>query len=226
MSAAISVLLVDDHAVVRAGYRHLLARDPRIEVVGEAADAQSAYLAFCNLTPDVVVMDIALPGASGIEAMRRILARQPEARVLIFSMYEDTIFPTRALQAGARGYLTKSSGPDMLVDAVLAVARGEKYLSHDIAQALALRAHETQPEPAVVLSPREFEVLQMLARGETLAQIATLLNLSEKTVANYQSAVKQKLGASNNIQILQKAVRLGLLPSANGAAESPGESAK
>jgi two-component system invasion response regulator UvrY len=224
MSTAITVLLVDDHAVVRAGYRHLLARDPRIEVVGEAADAQSAYLAFCNLAPDVVVMDIALPGASGIEAMRRILARDPDARVLVFSMYEDTIFPTRALQAGARGYLTKSSGPDMLVDAVLAVARGEKYLSQDIAQAIALRAHDSHPEPAFVLSPREFEVLQMLARGETLAQIATLLNLSEKTVANYQSSVKQKLGASNNIQILQKAARLGLLPNANGA-QSTGESA-
>jgi DNA-binding NarL/FixJ family response regulator len=213
MSAAIKVLLVDDHAVVRAGYRHLLARDSRIEVVGEAADAQSAYLSFCSLAPDVVVMDIALPGASGIEAMRRILAREPEARVLIFSMYEDAIFPTRALQAGARGYLTKSSGPDMLVEAVLAVARGEKYLSHDVAQTLALRAQAAQPEPAVVLSPREFEVLQMLARGETLAQIATRLILSEKTVANYQSSIKQKLGASNNIQILQKAAGLGLLPS-------------
>ena len=214
---AIKVLLVDDHAVVRAGYRHLLARDPRIVVVGEAADAQSAYLAFSSLAPDVVVMDIALPGASGIEAMRRILAREPEARVLIFSMYEDAIFPTRALQAGARGYLTKSSGPDMLVDAVLAVARGEKYLSRDVAQAVALRAQAMQPEPADVLSPREFEVLHMLARGETLARIATRLNLSEKTVANYQSSIKQKLGASNNIQILQKAARLGLLPSGNGA---------
>jgi DNA-binding NarL/FixJ family response regulator len=214
---AIRVLLVDDHAVVRAGYRHLLARDARIEVVGEAADAQSAYLAFNDLKPDVVVMDIALPGASGIEAMRRMLAREPGARVLIFSMYEDAIFPARALQAGARGYLTKSSGPDMLVEAVLAVARGEKYLSRDIAQGLALRSQADQPEPSVDLSPREFEVLQMLARGETLAQIATRLNLSEKTVANYQSSIKQKLGASNNIQILQKAVRLGLLPGAVGA---------
>ena len=219
-SAAIKVLLVDDHAVVRAGYRHLLARDPRIEVVGEAADAQSAYLSFCSLAPDVVVMDIALPGASGIEAMRRILAREPDARVLIFSMYEDAIFPTRALQAGARGYLTKSSGPDMLVEAVLAVAHGEKYLSRDVAQAVALRSQATQPEPAVTLSAREFEVLHMLARGETLVQIAGTLNLSEKTVANYQSSIKQKLGASNNIQIVQKATRLGLLPGGNGAAGS------
>jgi DNA-binding NarL/FixJ family response regulator len=221
MSNAIKVLLVDDHAVVRAGYRHLLARDPRIEVVGEAADAQSAYLSFCNLAPDVVVMDIALPGASGIEAMRRILAREPEARVLMFSMYEDAIFPTRALQAGARGYLTKSSGPDMLVEAVLAIARGEKYLSHDVAQAVALRSQAAASEQAVDLSAREFEVLQMLARGETLVQIAGRLNLSEKTVANYQSSIKQKLGASNNIQIVQKATRLGLLPG-NGVKAADG----
>jgi DNA-binding NarL/FixJ family response regulator len=212
MSAgAIKVLLVDDHAVVRAGYRHLLARDPRIEVVGEAGDAQAAYLAFCSLAPDVVVMDIALPGASGIDALRRMLAREPGARVLMFSMYEDAIFPSRALQAGARGYLTKSSGPDMLVEAVLAIARGEKYLSHDVAQTLALRAQGPAGEATAILSAREFEVLQMLARGETLAQIAERLALSEKTVANYQSSIRQKLGASNNIQIVQKAVAMGLL---------------
>jgi DNA-binding NarL/FixJ family response regulator len=207
----IDVLLVDDHAVVRAGYRHLLARSPTIRVVGEAVDAQSAYLAFCSLAPDVVVMDIALPGASGIEAMRRMLAREPTACVLIFSMYEDAIFASRALDAGARGYLTKASGPDMLVEAVHAVARGERYLSHDIARTLALRAHAAQDGNAAALSAREFEVLQLLARGDTLAQIAAQLGLSEKTVANYQSSVKQKLGASNNIQLLQSAAKLGLL---------------
>jgi two-component system, NarL family, invasion response regulator UvrY len=216
--STIKVLLVDDHAVVRAGYRHLLARHPRIAVVGEAADAPSAYLAFCNLAPDVVVMDIALPGASGIEALRRILAREAGARVLVFSMYEDAIFPTRALQAGARGYLTKRSGPDMLVEAVLAVARGERYLGADVAQAVALQSRAQHAEPAGALSPREFEILQMLARGETLTQIAARLILSEKTIANYQSSLKQKLGASNNIQIVQKAARLGLLPDAGAAA--------
>ncbi len=210
---AIKVLLVDDHAVVRAGYRHLLARDARIEVVGEAGDAQAAYMAFCALAPDVVVMDIALPGASGIDALRRMLAREPEAKVLMFSMYEDAIFPSRALKAGACGYLTKSSGPDMLVEAVLAVARGEKYLSPDVAQTLALRS-QAEPASGAVLSAREFEVLQMLARGETLAQIADRLALSEKTVANYQSSIRQKLGASNNIQIVQKATAMGLLGAA------------
>lgn len=130
----IRVLLVDDHAVVRAGYRHLLAVDGRIEVVGEAADAQAAYAAFCALAPDVAVMDIALSGASGIEALRRIIAREPGARVLAFNLYEDAIFTSRALAAGASGYLTKSSGPETLAQAVLAVARGERYVSGDVAK--------------------------------------------------------------------------------------------
>ncbi len=208
---SIGVLLVDDHAVVRTGYCHLLARDPAIRVVGEASDAPSAYQAFCKLAPDVVVMDIALPGASGIEAMRRMLRRQPSARVLMFSMYEDAIFPARALEAGARGYLTKRSAPDVLVHAVHAVARGERYLSRDIAQTLALREQAAAAVSGGALSQREFEILQLLARGETLDRIGAQLALSEKTVANYQSSIRSKLGAANNIQLLQNATQLGLL---------------
>ncbi|HUL67477.1 MAG TPA: response regulator transcription factor [Burkholderiaceae bacterium] len=208
----IKMLLVDDHAVVRAGYRQLFNRHHRIEVIGEAGDAQAAYRAFCELAPDVVVMDIVLPGASGIEALRRILARDPEARVLIFSMHEDAIFPARSLQAGARGYVSKSSGLDVLVEAVLAIARGERYLSHDVAQALALRVQAPEPGKAVALSSRAFEVLRLLADGATVPDIAARLLLSEKTVANYQSILRQRFGASNNIQLSQKAALLGLLP--------------
>ena len=123
-SEPVTVLLVDDHAVVREGYRRLLERSSSIRVIGEAADAQSAYLAFTVQQPQVTVMDIALPGASGIEALRRIRARDAAAQVLMFSMYEDPVFALRALQAGARGYVTKASAPDVLVEAVLAVARG------------------------------------------------------------------------------------------------------
>ncbi len=139
MSDVVTVLLVDDHAVVREGYRRLLERSKSIRVVGEAGDAQSAYLAYLEHHPQVTVMDIALPGASGIEALRRIRARDAEARVLMFSMYEDPVFAARALQAGARGYVTKAAAPDVLVEAVLAVARGEPYLASRVAQELALR---------------------------------------------------------------------------------------
>jgi DNA-binding NarL/FixJ family response regulator len=220
--APIRVLLVDDHAVVRAGYRHLLARDCRIQVIGEAADAQTAYLAYYKLAPDVVVMDIALPGASGIEAVRRIVARDDRARVLMFSMYEDAIFAARALQAGARGYLTKRSGPDALVEAVLALARGERYFSREVAQALALRAEVTPREIGGDLSVREFEILQMLVGGTPLNEIASRLRLSEKTVANYQSTIKQKLGVSNAIQLVHKAWQLGLVSDRLAVGAQPG----
>jgi DNA-binding NarL/FixJ family response regulator len=135
----VTVLLVDDHAVVREGYKRLLERRGDIVVVGEAANAEDAHRLFTELSPQVVVMDIAMPGVSGVEAMRRMLTEQPDTRVLIFSMYEDAIFAHRALQAGACGYVTKASAPNVLVEAVHAVARGKKYISADVAQALALR---------------------------------------------------------------------------------------
>ena len=125
----VSVLLVDDHAVVREGYRRLLERHGDIAVIGEAGDAATAHSLFCSREPQIVVMDITLPGTSGIEAMRRMLLYRPEARVLIFSMHEDTIFAKRALQAGAFGYVTKASAPTVLVEAIHAVAAGKRYLS-------------------------------------------------------------------------------------------------
>lgn len=206
----ISVLLVDDHAVVREGYRRLLERDSDIAVIGEAGDAATAYTLFCSLGPQVVVMDVTLPGSSGIEATRRILAHERLARVLIFSMHEEAVFARQALQAGAHGYVTKASAPNVLVDAVRSVAAGRKYLSAEIAQTLALR--DLAADRAEALSAREFEVLQFLARGLSVREIADALALNAKTVANHQSAIRQKLGADTAIQLLQKAVELGLAP--------------
>jgi two-component system, NarL family, invasion response regulator UvrY len=195
----LSVLLVDDHAVVREGYRRLLERRGDIVVVGEAADAPAAYSLFCSLT---------LPGVSGIGVTRRMLAHQPRARVLIFSMHEDTIFASRALLAGAAGYVTKASAPSVLVEAVHAVASGRRYLSPDIAQRLALRTFEVTQVRG--LSEREFEVLRLLARGRTVREIAESMGLNAKTIANHQSAIKQKLGADTALQLLRKASQLGL----------------
>lgn len=206
----VTVLLVDDHAVVREGYRRLLERGSSIRVVGEAADAQSAYIAFVERTPQVTVMDIALPGASGIEALRRIRSREPNARVLMFSMYEDPVFALRALQAGARGYVTKAAAPDVLVDAVLTVARGKSYLAPGIAQELALRSATAADDVASLLSPREFEVLRLLVAGVSLRDIARQLGLTAKTIANHQSILRQKLGAESAVQLLQAAARLGI----------------
>ena len=153
-------------------------------------------------------MDITLPGVSGIGVTRRMLAHQPRARVLIFSMHEDTIFASRALQAGAAGYVTKASAPSVLVEAVHAVASGRRYLSPDIAQRLALRDFEVTQVRG--LSEREFEVLRLLARGRTVREIAESMGLNAKTIANHQSAIKQKLGADTALQLLRKASQLGL----------------
>jgi DNA-binding NarL/FixJ family response regulator len=212
MTGKIAVLLVDDHAVVREGYRRLLERRGDIAVVGEAANATEAHEQFISLHPQVVVMDIALPGISGIEAMRRMLARQPETRVLIFSMYEDAIFANRALQAGACGYVTKASAPNVLVEAVHMIARGKKYLSADIAQELALGTVAAGSSAAGGLSAREFEVLRLLVQGHSLRDIAQTMGVTPKTVANHQSAIKQKLGADTAVQLLRIAASLGLDP--------------
>jgi two-component system, NarL family, invasion response regulator UvrY len=206
----VSVLLVDDHAVVRVGYRRLLERHGDITVIGEAGDAAAAHSLFCALDPQIVVMDITLPGTSGIEAMRRMLVYNAEARVLIFSMHEDTIFAKRALQAGASGYMTKASAPSVLVDAIHAVAAGRKYLSPEIAQKLALRDIVVDSAAADGLSEREFEVLRLLAQGQSIEQIAQSMSLNSKTVANHQSAIKRKLGADTAIQLLKRAAQLGL----------------
>lgn len=206
----LQVLLVDDHAVVREGYRLLLERAGDIRVVGEAADAEGALAQFDALAPDVVVMDIALPGCSGIEALRRLRTRAPAARVLMFSMYEDAIFAQRALKAGAAGYVTKASAPGALVDAVRTVAGGKAWLSPAMAQDLALRSLAAEPGRGEELSAREFEVLRLLVAGQGVREVATSLGLTPKTVANHQSAIRQKLGAETALQLLQAAARLGI----------------
>jgi two-component system invasion response regulator UvrY len=206
----LTVLLVDDHAVVREGYRRLLERHGDIVVIGEAADAAEAHTLFCQFAPQVVVMDITLPGLSGIEVMRRMLAHEPTARVLIFSMHDDVMFAKRALQAGAYGYVTKSSAPKVLVEAVHTVAGGKKFLSPAVAQDLALLAVSSDKALNNNLSAREFEVLRLLLQGHSINDIARALGINRKTVSNHQTAVKQKLGADTAIQLLKIANRLGL----------------
>jgi two-component system, NarL family, invasion response regulator UvrY len=206
----ISVLLVDDHAVVREGYRRLLERDENLAVVGEAATAAEAIRLDTDLRPDVVVLDIALPGVSGIEILRRIIAHRPDACVLMFSMYDDGIYARHAIDAGARGYLSKASAPDLLVQAVRAVAGGGHYLSPDIEMAMNKQSSATN-ELAGTLSTRELEVLRMLSQGYGVEEIGERLGLSAKTAANHQSSIKQKLGATSALQLMLIAQRFGLV---------------
>ena len=208
--ARIRVLLVDDHAVVREGYRRLLERDEGLTVVGEAAAMAEALTLDAQLQPDVIVLDIALPGVSGIEVLRRLIARRPDARVLIFSMYQDGIYATHAMHAGACGYLSKASAPDLLVSAVRSVAAGSRYMSPDVQLAMTTQS-ATARQLANALSTRELEVLRLLAQGYGVDAIAARLGLSPKTAANHQSSIKQKLGAGSALQLILIAQQFGLI---------------
>lgn len=210
MPGRIRVLLVDDHAVVRAGYRLLLERSPGIDVVAEAASGEAACGLYCDATPDVVVMDLTLPGMSGLEAIQRIVARAPDAKVLVFSMHDDPMFVERALANGARGYITKSGAPDVLVEAVRRVAAGETYLDEMLAQRLATGKARHGSDLAC-LSTREFEIFCLLAEGATTSEIGRRLNLSAKTVANYGSQIKAKLQVTSAAEIARIAIRLGIV---------------
>ncbi|MDP9014166.1 MAG: response regulator transcription factor [Pseudomonadota bacterium] len=205
----ISVLLVDDHAVVREGYRRLLERDASLTVVGEAASMAEALQRDAELQPDVVVLDIALPGASGIETLRRLVARRPQARVLMFSMYQDGIYASHAMKAGAYGYLSKASAPELLVGAVRAVAEGGRYISPDVHSAMTTQS-TTAGQLAHALSARELEVLRLLAQGYGIDDVAVRLGVSPKTAANHQSSIKQKLGAGSALQLILIAQQFGL----------------
>ena len=204
------MLLVDDHAVVREGYRRLLERDDSLVVVGEAATAADAIRIDSELEPDVVVLDIGLPGISGIEILRRIIAHRPDACVLMFSMYQDGIYATRAIDAGARGYLSKASAPDLLIEAVRSVAGGRRYLSPDVQQAMNRRSSAAH-QLADALSTRELEVLRLLIQGYGVEEIGERLGLSPKTAANHQSSIKQKLGADSALQLILIAQQFGLI---------------
>jgi DNA-binding NarL/FixJ family response regulator len=206
----IRILLADDHAVVRSGYRRLLDAEPDLRVVAEAANGSQAYAAVVEDPPDVVVLDLNLGDGSGIEVMRRMLARHPGLKVLVFTMYDTPAHATQALRAGALGYLTKSSDPAQMIDAVRAVAAGRQVIAPEVAQAI---AREMVSGEGVFgrLTPREFEVVRMLVRGDAVPAIAEQLHLSQKTVFNYVSLVRQKLDVDNDFQLLHLAMRHGLL---------------
>jgi two-component system invasion response regulator UvrY len=208
----IRVLLVDDHAVVRTGFRLLLQARPDIVVIGEAESGETACQRYLELTPDVVVMDIAMPGMGGIEALRRIRAHDPQAKVLALSAHDDPMHARRALREGALGFLSKRSAPEALLEAVSAVGSGQRYIDPRVAQRLALEdIGGTESSPIKRLSEREFDVFIRLARGASVQRIADDLRLSASTVGTHLYNVKQKLGVSNQSELTLLAIRHGLI---------------
>ena len=209
MNTAVKVYLVDDHAVVREGYKHLLEK-ANIKVVAEATSGEEAYLNYEAIKPDVVIMDLSMPGMGGIETIKKILAKDKHAKILAFSMHDEVVYCTRVMQAGASGYVTKSSAPNVLVEAVFAIAANKRYISHDLAHTIATQ--RLKPDSALdSLTPREFEVFRLLAKGLSLEDVANTLNLNYKTIANHQTHLLQKLHVENRSQLVLAAIKLNIL---------------
>jgi two-component system, NarL family, invasion response regulator UvrY len=207
----IRVMLVDDHAVVRMGFKLLLQEAADIEVVAEAASGEEALKRYHELKPDVVVMDISMPGMGGLEAVSRLVAHNPNVRILILSAHEDSIHPKRLLKAGAAGYLSKRTAPEELIHAIQEVAAGKVFMDPALARVMAAQQLTGAQTPVDVLSDREFEVFMLLAKGQSVAQIATDLFVSPRTVGTHLYNIKQKLNAANSAELTLIALRNGLL---------------
>jgi two-component system invasion response regulator UvrY len=207
----IKVMLVDDHAVVRSGFRVLLETWDNVQVIAEAASAEECLELYDAQRPDVVIMDITMQGMGGIEGIKRLKTKDTRARVLTLSAHEDTSYARRALQAGAMGYLSKRTAPDVLIDAITAIAKNEHFIDPFIAQQLVTQDLSVKESPVEKLSAREFEVFIQLANGHSVQQIATHLNLSTSTVGTHLYKIKQKLNVSNQSEITLLAVKLGLI---------------
>lgn len=209
--ANIRVLLVDDHAIVREGYRALLQKQAHLEVVADAKDGHDAYMQYKACQPDVVVMDISMPGQSGLEAISRIRQYDAQARILVFSMHQNPSYALQATRAGALGYITKSSDPALLIRAIFQVMDNKLSLSPDIAQALALEKLGHEQTRLDDLTVREFEILRLLLEAKSNQEIADILNISPKTVSNSHYIIKRKLDVSSDIELTRLAIRMKLL---------------
>lgn len=205
------ILLVDDHAIVREGYRSVLQKTAGLQVCGEAGEGSDAYRLFKETRPDLVIMDLSMPGIGGVEVIRRIRQLDPTARILVFTMHQNAAFAVQAIRAGARGYVTKSSPPAALVRAVFDIFEGRIALSADIDHELALSRLGHEKMAVEDLTAREFEVLRLLLAEKTTAQIAAALSISARTVANHHSLIKTKLGVSSDIELVRLALRQRIL---------------
>ncbi|MBR0799152.1 response regulator transcription factor [Bradyrhizobium jicamae] len=211
IASARTIMLVDDHAVVREGYRSMLQKQPGLCVVAEASDGAEAYRLYKETGPDLVIMDLSMPGIGGIEAIRRIRQWDKRAKVLVFTMHQNAAFAVQAIRAGASGYVTKTSPPEALVHAVMDALSGKIAISPDIDHELALSHLAGETAAADLLTAREFEVLRMLLAERTTDEIASALHISPKTVANLHSLIKDKLGVGSDIELVRLALRQGIL---------------
>lgn len=208
----IKVLIVDDHDLIRTGVKRLLADDQNIKVVGEANSGEAAITMARKTLPNVVLMDVRMPGIGGLEATRKLLRIDPDMKILVLTSCDEDPFPSRLLQAGAAGYLTKGCGVEEMIQAIKSVNAGQRYISPSIAQQLALKhLSDQETSPFETLSERELQVMMMITGGQKVQDIAEKLCLSPKTVNSYRYRLFEKLGISSDVELTHLAMRYGLL---------------
>lgn len=208
----IRLMVVDDHELVRVGLRHILADYPEIQVAAEATDGESALRLNRKIRPDVVLLDVSLPGLSGFEVTSRLKQIRPDLGIIILTIHDQAPYPQRLLEAGASGYLTKGCPATELVEAIRCVARGDRHIGSAVAQKMALNILPGgKPSPFDGLSAREMEVMLLLADGRKIADIADLMNLSPKTVATYKYRVFDKLNTRSDVDMTRMAMRYGVV---------------
>jgi len=205
----IRVLVVDDHGVVRAGFRRIINDQPDMCVVGEAESGETSVLMFKEHRPDIVVMDLSMPGIGGLDAIRQILVREADTRILVLTAYTDIVWSRKVLDSGARGLLSKNCSPSTFLDALHAIAGGKPYIEQQIAQDLAL--DKSGSDSLKDLSEREFQIFRMLAEGHSSKQISSLLHLSPKTISTYKSHIQDKLGVENIAGLTRLAIQKGVV---------------
>jgi len=210
-AAGVRILLVDDHAIVRVGFRTLLAQQAWCGAISEAANGELGYQRFRELKPDVIVMDLSMPKMSGITTIQRINAVDPATRILVVSVHDETVFVMQAMKAGAAGYVSKGSAPEEIVDAVRAVAGGKTYISNSIAQRMVITSLRGEENPFEQLSAREFEIVSLATSGVDPRDIAQRLSIHYKTVVNYLTQTKRKLNVANATELTKLAIRHGIV---------------
>ena len=210
-AASISILIVDDHPIVRDGYRRLLASTPAIGRIDEAPDGETALASYRTQRPDVVIMDLTMPGMGGVEAIRQLRELDPEVRILVFSMHDSDTLIDRCIELGVQGYLIKSSGQDQLLNAVHQIAAGKPYMDSTQAMRMAVRRRESIGEPTAALTSREFQIFQMLAEGLTVQQVAHALGISPNTVGVHRANLYRKTGIANDNQLVRLAIRMKII---------------
>ncbi|WP_199611607.1 UvrY/SirA/GacA family response regulator transcription factor [Flocculibacter collagenilyticus] len=209
----INVFLVDDHELVRTGVKRILNDVRGLKVVGEAKTGEEAVQYCRSNHPNVVLMDMNMPGIGGLEATKKILRFNPDIKVIVLTVHCEDPFPSKVMEIGAHGYLTKSAGSDEMVNAIRAVNSGQRYIAPEIAQQIALSQfnRKSDPNPIKNLSERELQIMLMITKGQKVQDIAEQLNLSSKTVNSYRYRMFQKLGVNGDVELTHLAIRHGLL---------------